>query len=180
MTDLLNTHDTSLLPKVRDWFSRPKGLFIDGSWRDAASGRTFETRDPATGEVLARSRRVRPRTSTEPFVRLARLSRASGHFGRPPNDSESRFKIGAAIYEKAEELARLKLSTTASLLVLRRPLMSRRSQSYSRTRLVARTRSRGAPSLSPFRGHPVPSGTRTRCVSRSASAVRSFRGSCRR
>ena len=27
-------------------------LFIDGSWTDAASGRTFESRNPATGEVL--------------------------------------------------------------------------------------------------------------------------------
>jgi succinate-semialdehyde dehydrogenase/glutarate-semialdehyde dehydrogenase len=27
-------------------------LFIDGQWVDAASGRTFETRNPATGEVL--------------------------------------------------------------------------------------------------------------------------------
>jgi succinate-semialdehyde dehydrogenase/glutarate-semialdehyde dehydrogenase len=30
------------------------GLFIDGQWRPAASGRTFEVRNPATGEVLAR------------------------------------------------------------------------------------------------------------------------------
>ncbi|HET7533490.1 MAG TPA: NAD-dependent succinate-semialdehyde dehydrogenase [Nocardioidaceae bacterium] len=28
------------------------GLFIDGSWRDASDGATFEVEDPATGEVL--------------------------------------------------------------------------------------------------------------------------------
>ncbi|WP_448060039.1 NAD-dependent succinate-semialdehyde dehydrogenase [Cellulomonas hominis] len=30
----------------------PTGLLIDGAWRRAASGRTFEVRDPATTEVL--------------------------------------------------------------------------------------------------------------------------------
>src|SRR5947207_12802753 len=32
---------------------QPKKLFIGGRWVDAASGKTFETVDPATGEVLA-------------------------------------------------------------------------------------------------------------------------------
>ena len=31
----------------------PTGAFIDGAFRPAASGRTFETRNPATGAVLA-------------------------------------------------------------------------------------------------------------------------------
>ncbi|PNL17465.1 NAD-dependent succinate-semialdehyde dehydrogenase [Micrococcus sp. FDAARGOS_333] len=33
--------------------SVPKGLLIDGEWRDASSGTTFDVKDPATGEVLA-------------------------------------------------------------------------------------------------------------------------------
>src|SRR6266705_3544346 len=33
---------------------QPKKLFIGGRWVDAADGKTFETRDPSTGEVLAR------------------------------------------------------------------------------------------------------------------------------
>jgi acyl-CoA reductase-like NAD-dependent aldehyde dehydrogenase len=31
----------------------PRQLFINGQWVDAASGRTFETPNPATGETLA-------------------------------------------------------------------------------------------------------------------------------
>src|SRR5712664_513104 len=31
-----------------------KKMLIDGKWVDAASGKTFETRNPATGELLAR------------------------------------------------------------------------------------------------------------------------------
>ena len=34
--------------------SGPKKLLIDGQWVEAASGKTFETINPATGEVLAR------------------------------------------------------------------------------------------------------------------------------
>ncbi len=33
--------------------TRPKRMLIDGQWVEAASGRTFETINPATGEVLA-------------------------------------------------------------------------------------------------------------------------------
>lgn len=31
----------------------PTGLLINGQWRDAASGETFDVENPATGEVLA-------------------------------------------------------------------------------------------------------------------------------
>ena len=31
----------------------PTGLFVDGEWGPAASGRTFDVRDPSTGEVVA-------------------------------------------------------------------------------------------------------------------------------
>jgi succinate-semialdehyde dehydrogenase/glutarate-semialdehyde dehydrogenase len=31
----------------------PTGLLIDGNWRDASDGGTFDAHDPATGQVLA-------------------------------------------------------------------------------------------------------------------------------
>ncbi len=40
--------------KVEDFIGAPRQLFIDGQWRDAASGKTFDTPNPATGETLAR------------------------------------------------------------------------------------------------------------------------------
>ena len=40
--------------RVEEFIGSPRQLFIDGQWADAASGRTFETPDPATGETLAR------------------------------------------------------------------------------------------------------------------------------
>ena len=33
--------------------SVPKGLYIDGQWRDSSDGTTLEVDNPATGEVLA-------------------------------------------------------------------------------------------------------------------------------
>ncbi|MBM7715698.1 acyl-CoA reductase-like NAD-dependent aldehyde dehydrogenase [Bacillus thermophilus] len=43
-----------LHPKVRDFLKEEKKkLFIDGGWHESADGQTFETINPATGEVLA-------------------------------------------------------------------------------------------------------------------------------
>jgi phenylacetaldehyde dehydrogenase len=40
-------------PKVQGFVSKPRKMLIDGKWVDAASGKTFPTYNPATGEVLA-------------------------------------------------------------------------------------------------------------------------------
>lgn len=47
---------TRTAPKQKHPFldGNPKKLLIDGKWVDAASGQTFETINPATGEVLAK------------------------------------------------------------------------------------------------------------------------------
>jgi phenylacetaldehyde dehydrogenase len=38
---------------VEEFTAAPRKLFIDGHWTDAASGKTFATPNPATGETLA-------------------------------------------------------------------------------------------------------------------------------
>src|ERR1035438_10475137 len=38
---------------VETFTRAPRQLFINGKWADAASGKTFETPNPATGETLA-------------------------------------------------------------------------------------------------------------------------------
>jgi len=40
--------------RVEQFIGAPRQLFINGQWADAASGKTFETPNPATGETLAR------------------------------------------------------------------------------------------------------------------------------
>jgi len=45
---------TALASNEQELLSRvPGGLFIGGQWTDAEDGRTFDVRDPATGEVIA-------------------------------------------------------------------------------------------------------------------------------
>ncbi len=39
---------------VEAFIGTPRQLFINGQWGDAASGKTFETPNPATGDTLAR------------------------------------------------------------------------------------------------------------------------------
>lgn len=107
MTDLLVPTDTAVLPQVREWLSRPKGLFIGGAWTDAASGRTFETRDPATGEVLTEVA-YGEAVDVDRAVRAARKAfEGEWSLWTPAQRQRLLFRIGEAIYEHAEELAQL-------------------------------------------------------------------------
>ena len=49
----MNVVPSFSLPKSAFLDGKPKKLLIDGKWVDAQSGKTFETRNPATGEVIA-------------------------------------------------------------------------------------------------------------------------------
>lgn len=40
-------------PRVAEFIDKPRKMLIDGKWINAASGKTFPTYNPATGEVLA-------------------------------------------------------------------------------------------------------------------------------
>jgi phenylacetaldehyde dehydrogenase len=44
---------TAVKPTVAGFLSVPRKMLINGKWCDAASGKTFPTYDPSTGEVLA-------------------------------------------------------------------------------------------------------------------------------
>ena len=44
---------TAVNPAVAQWLRQPKRLLINNEWVDAASGKTFESRNPANGELLA-------------------------------------------------------------------------------------------------------------------------------
>ena len=63
---------------VEEFTAAPRKLFINGQWTDAASGKTFETPNPATGETLAGSPRATPRTSTGRSAPRARRSTDRG------------------------------------------------------------------------------------------------------
>jgi len=94
--------------KVEDFIGVPRQLFIGGRWAEAASGKTFETPDPATGEVLARVAEG-DAEDIDRAVRAARRAFEDGPWGRMTPSERGRiiWRIGDLILEHAGELAQL-------------------------------------------------------------------------
>ncbi len=93
---------------VEAFIGSPRQLFINGQWADAASGKTFETPNPATGETLARV----AEGDAEDINRAVRAARAAfddGPWSRMTPSERGRivWKIGDLILEHVDELAQL-------------------------------------------------------------------------
>jgi len=93
---------------VEEFTGTPRQLFIDGQWVDAASGKTFETPDPSTGDTLAHIAEG-DAEDIERAVRAARRAFDDGPWGRLTASDRGRiiWKIGDLILEHADELAQL-------------------------------------------------------------------------
>jgi hypothetical protein len=80
---------TELPVRVRQFLAREHMLLIGGEWIDAADGSTFETVDPATGEVLARVPAGGAADVDAPSGRHAGPSRTTpgSESGRPSGDA---------------------------------------------------------------------------------------------
>src|SRR5947199_2014059 len=86
----------------------PKKLFIGGRWVEAAGGETFETIDPATGEVLARV----AEGGAEDIDRAVASARRSFNRGTwrelpPAERAKVLWKVGDMLEERADEFAQL-------------------------------------------------------------------------
>jgi phenylacetaldehyde dehydrogenase len=93
---------------VEAFVGRPRQMFINGQWTDAASGRTFETPNPATGETLAHV----AEGDAEDINRAVRAARAAfedGPWSRMTPSERGRivWRIGDLILEHVDELAQL-------------------------------------------------------------------------
>jgi alpha-ketoglutaric semialdehyde dehydrogenase len=80
--------------------------FIGGEWVDAASGETFETKSPATGEVLG----VFPKSGAEDVDRAVEAAKAAYEEWRlvpAPRRGEILFRFGALLAEHKDEVAEL-------------------------------------------------------------------------
>src|SRR6201998_3091485 len=93
---------------VEQFTATPRQLFLNGQWTDAASGKTFETPNPATGATLARV----AEGDAEDINRAVAAARAAfddGPWGRITPSERGRiiWRIGDLILEHAEELAQL-------------------------------------------------------------------------
>src|SRR6202012_3223240 len=93
---------------VEDFIGAPRQLFINGQWTDAASGKTFETPNPATGETLARVAEGDAEDINR-AVRAARKAFEDGPWSRMTPSERGRiiWRIGDLILEHTDELAQL-------------------------------------------------------------------------
>jgi alpha-ketoglutaric semialdehyde dehydrogenase len=80
--------------------------YIGGEWRDAASGETFETRSPATGETLG----VFPRSSVEDVDRAVEAAVAAFEEWRlvpAPRRGEILFRFAQLLIDQKDDVAEL-------------------------------------------------------------------------
>ncbi len=93
---------------VEDFIGAPRQLFINGQWADAASGKTFETPNPATGETLAHIAEG-DAEDIDRAVRAARRAFEDGPWSRMTPSERGRiiWRIGDLILEHVDELAQL-------------------------------------------------------------------------
>jgi phenylacetaldehyde dehydrogenase len=93
-------------PHVAEFIEKPVKMLINGKWVNAASGKTFATYNPATGEVLAQVAEG-DREDIEQAVRAARKAFDSGPWRKLTASERGRliWKLADLIEQHAEEFA---------------------------------------------------------------------------
>lgn len=94
--------------KVAEFLKHPKKLLIGGAWMEAASGKTFDTYNPATGEVLAKIAEG-DRFDIDLAVKAARKAFEEGPWPGmlPAERARLLWKLADLIDEHREDLAEL-------------------------------------------------------------------------
>src|SRR5580698_2126149 len=94
--------------KVSSFVSQTRKMLINGKWVEAASGKTFATFNPATGEVLANVAEG-DREDINRAVSAARAAFETGPWSRmaPAERGKLMWKLGDLIEERLEEFAQL-------------------------------------------------------------------------
>jgi phenylacetaldehyde dehydrogenase len=93
---------------VSEFVAKPRKMLIGGKWVDAVSGRTFETYNPATGEVLARVAEG-DQADIDMAVKAARKAFESGPWPEMSPSERGRllWKLAELVDKHNEELAEL-------------------------------------------------------------------------
>ena len=93
---------------VSEFLATPKKLLIDGKWVSASSSKTFDSIDPATGEVLARVAEG-DKADIDLAVKAARRAFESGPWAKMTASQRGRiiWKIADLLEEHTEEFAEL-------------------------------------------------------------------------
>jgi len=94
--------------KVQEFISKPRKMLINGKWVESASGKTFPTYDPSTGEVLARVAEG-DREDIDRAVKAARAAFDTGPWSRLTSSERGRmvWKMADLIEQHLQEFAEL-------------------------------------------------------------------------
>ncbi|MDM5336831.1 aldehyde dehydrogenase family protein [Fictibacillus enclensis] len=102
------TVNLNLKPKVAEFLNGTKKFFINGEWVEAKSGKTFETLNPSTGEVLALVAEG-GKEDIDLAVQAARKAFDTGYWSKMSAAKRSYliYKLADLMEENKEELAQL-------------------------------------------------------------------------
>jgi phenylacetaldehyde dehydrogenase len=97
-----------LQSSVSEFLSKPRPMLIGGKWVNSASGKTFETYNPATGQILARVAEA-DREDIDRAVRAARKAFEAGPWPEMSPSERGRllWKLSDLIAQHRQELAEL-------------------------------------------------------------------------
>ncbi|HTS11939.1 MAG TPA: aldehyde dehydrogenase family protein [Candidatus Limnocylindrales bacterium] len=98
----------TLEPNVSSFVSRKHKILINGKWVDSASGKTFPTYNPATGEVLSHVAEG-DREDIDRAVKAARAAFESGPWSKmtPSERGRAIWKLGDLLEKHTEDFAQI-------------------------------------------------------------------------
>jgi phenylacetaldehyde dehydrogenase len=96
--------------KVSSYLSKNRKMLINGQWVEAASGKTFPTYNPATGEVMARVAEG-DREDIDRAVKAARSAFETGPWSKMTPSERGRliWKLGDLLEQNLDEFAELEM-----------------------------------------------------------------------
>ena len=99
---------TAIDPRVAEFLDKPRKMLIDGKWVNAASGKTFPTYNPATGEILAQVAEG-DKADIDAAVRAARKAFDSGPWRRLTSSERGKlvWRLADLLEQHTEEFALL-------------------------------------------------------------------------
>ncbi len=106
---------------VAEFLSKPRKMLVNGKWVDSVSGKTFETYNPATGEVLATVAEG-DRADIEQAVKAARRAFESGKWPEMSPSKRGRllWKLADLLEANLEEFAQLETLDNGKPLTIAR------------------------------------------------------------